>query len=1106
MTALPSGFSTLPTFAQSCAIEPAFSVPILAPNGIQAWTHDASGVRIILFATAGPLVSTTIFVGTEPISNAGHPHTLEHIVFLGSHNHPQRGYLDTLAYRCMSCGTNAWTDTEFTAYTTVNAGFEGCSNLLPCYLDHVLRPKINEASFASEVYHIRKNGKEAGVVFCEMQGRENTEADLSEHALMETLFEGTPLGLAAAGLCKDISKLHNEDIQRFHYDQYCGANVSVVIGGQNVSPIELLASVKPLLDEIAAQPGYTKGQPMWRSPIDLKPLPPITNRIVPFPCPDADIGSLIIGWRGPSVFELETNEALYIIIRYLAHNVWSPLPQAFVEVKDQLAGDVDYGFDTYADTSAVSFIFSGVQHHGDSQETDDDEDTESEESEDDDESISDESESDGSHMEKEPHESFLLSGKLEKQVMALLEDIVIKGKIPEGIQAIHNCIDKEMEQHLTQLESGAHEQVPHCLIEEIVYGHRCSLQIGESVRGHVARLKSLKSRDEKYWISLIKKYLIDAPRVNILMVPDAELAEKLSKQEQLSVENRKNTLGEKALERMDLDAKKHMASLEKRQFSGNMFPKVPSRVHIPRWMYDVAQDRHTQYYIESVKIDSDFIHCNLLLDTSRIPIEQRIFLPLVAELLPSADVLEEDGSIIPYTENARRLSELTISGEDAGLCIGHDSDCGDQCVGIHFAAMPESFAEAAELMCKTFFQSKVTSERIAVLAQSAVAGMTSSMRDAEEVLESAVTQIPLLEKRGRNKGYIPNSILADLCGSYPMFSLLNEEFTKKQGDKKQEYWIQKIEDTISSLRNLSSYDIYLQITAKDPEKGHATFSEIWKRKREKFTTRVDAVSRETMKQRAMGRLPISWWRKLPSEKMVGKPQIAKIIGVAGVETSCFQVFTDTTVRVGDNDWPALHILLEMIRRIEGPLTNAIRGAGLAYDASISYSAMDEQICAGVAESSTPAAAWDALFDCLGKFGRELENESEEMVFDMDTARMGCLFSMHEERSTPDDIESVVLRRTAMGLKVGVKQDEELEQKVEEVTLGDVKRVFDRYVSGLGQEKGRMVVVVCGQGMVEETRNKFAKCKNKLLLQEMSVADLCSIEVKEVISKLKSRRV
>ena len=50
------------------------------------------------------------------------------------------------------------------------------------YLDHILYPTLTDAGFTTEVYHVNGLGEDAGVVFSEMQGRENGAYDQMELA------------------------------------------------------------------------------------------------------------------------------------------------------------------------------------------------------------------------------------------------------------------------------------------------------------------------------------------------------------------------------------------------------------------------------------------------------------------------------------------------------------------------------------------------------------------------------------------------------------------------------------------------------------------------------------------------------------------------------------------------------------------------------------------------------------------------------------------------------------------------------------------------------------------------------------------------------------
>ena len=100
------------------------------------------------------------------------------LVFMGSEKYPYKGIIDHLANRGYSNGTNAWTDTDHTAYTVSTAGEQGFLQILPIYVDHILYPTLTNAGFVTEVHHVDGKGEDSGVVYSEMQGRENTPWDL----------------------------------------------------------------------------------------------------------------------------------------------------------------------------------------------------------------------------------------------------------------------------------------------------------------------------------------------------------------------------------------------------------------------------------------------------------------------------------------------------------------------------------------------------------------------------------------------------------------------------------------------------------------------------------------------------------------------------------------------------------------------------------------------------------------------------------------------------------------------------------------------------------------------------------------------------------------
>ena len=70
---------------------------------------------------------------------------------MGSEKYPFKGIIDQLANRGFSNGTNAWTDTDHTAYTVSTAGEQGFLQILPIYVDHILYPTLTQSGFVTEV-------------------------------------------------------------------------------------------------------------------------------------------------------------------------------------------------------------------------------------------------------------------------------------------------------------------------------------------------------------------------------------------------------------------------------------------------------------------------------------------------------------------------------------------------------------------------------------------------------------------------------------------------------------------------------------------------------------------------------------------------------------------------------------------------------------------------------------------------------------------------------------------------------------------------------------------------------------------------------------------
>ena len=150
-------------------IESSFNVS--SSLAVIKYVSSLTGLRVVLAMAESPIVNGYFCLATEATTNDGLPHTLEHLIFLGSEDYPYKEVLDLLANRCLADRTNAWTDTDHTCYTVYTAGPDGFIQILPVYLDHILHPTLREEDYRTEVHHINGEGEDAGVVYSEMQVR-----------------------------------------------------------------------------------------------------------------------------------------------------------------------------------------------------------------------------------------------------------------------------------------------------------------------------------------------------------------------------------------------------------------------------------------------------------------------------------------------------------------------------------------------------------------------------------------------------------------------------------------------------------------------------------------------------------------------------------------------------------------------------------------------------------------------------------------------------------------------------------------------------------------------------------------------------------------------
>jgi hypothetical protein len=203
-----------------------------APTNITLYESERSGMQVIVADQQGPKIHGYFTLATEATDDSGAPHTLEHLVFMGSENYRYKGLLDKLASRAYS-GTNAWTATDHTAYTLETAGWDGFAQILPIYLEHVLLPTITDEACLTEVHHVDGEGNDAGVVYSEMQALQYSSGELMDLRARRLLYpEHVGFRYETGGMTEALRSLSADRIREFHRDMYQPRNMAVIIIGE----------------------------------------------------------------------------------------------------------------------------------------------------------------------------------------------------------------------------------------------------------------------------------------------------------------------------------------------------------------------------------------------------------------------------------------------------------------------------------------------------------------------------------------------------------------------------------------------------------------------------------------------------------------------------------------------------------------------------------------------------------------------------------------------------------------------------------------------------------------------------------------------------------
>eukprot|EP00761_Pharyngomonas_kirbyi_P012880 gb/GECH01012907.1/.p1 GENE.gb/GECH01012907.1/~~gb/GECH01012907.1/.p1 ORF type:complete len:1026 (+),score=213.10 gb/GECH01012907.1/:1-3078(+) len=849
---------------------------------VSKYVSQRTGMQVVLSQVAGPCVNLYGALATEAHDDDGCPHVLEHLIFLGSEDYPYKGVLDKAANCCFAQGTNAWTDTDHTCYTLTTAGENGLLHMLPMYLDHILFPTLTDDGFVTEVHHVNGEAEDGGVVYCEMQARENTGISRTMLELQRLLFhEDCGYRYETGGLCSNLRSLTAQKVRDYHRAFYRPDNLAVVVTGQ-VSPDRLLRTIAAFEEKIPTPNHHHHPRPWWGS--SLPDLQASRDAEVEFPSDDDQEGAMChVAWMGPSWDDMETRTALTVLWSYLADSAVSPLQKAFVERDDPYCGRVSVG--ELEHSRIVPLLhFSGVR----------------------------------------------------TERLSLLEDLLmqtLREEVSRGIdmERMKAQLRRLRLGHASETEEDPHTTIALAAIGDFLYGKEPH-QL-ESLLRDEDRFKQLESWSAEQWENLLHRTLIDPPHVTVRGRPSSSLAERLQKEERDRIDKQAKDIGEDRLKELgqEVDAAAERNDVEVPEDMipvpdvGELSP-IPVITHRSDGSYTSDQPEGTQLkeyvsqhgeppvFAQFDHINSHFAEVHAYLDTSTLPEHLRPYIELYLESVFES-AIERDGKVVPYDEVVRQLQAESVSTANGCGMTSRNFVAGSfsSLLWISLKFENTDYERMMQWLRELLWQTRFDAERLSIAASKLINDVARARRDASTVTRSALKYINFDAQRSNHAA----------CNFQRQHDfLLNVQ--------------RRLEDEPSSvLEEIESFRRHVT----DPSRLRLHIAggllSLGSRLSKAVNTDFLATAPARPSQPCTSQVPfiqqlLTSAMDSSNDKNDASPSHGAVFGLASTDSSYMQRTVPGINRYDDEDGPAMMVAVEYLTALEGPMWRQIRGQGLSY--------------------------------------------------------------------------------------------------------------------------------------------------------------------------------
>lgn len=718
-----------------------------------------------------------------------------------------------------------------------------------------------------------------------------------------------------------------------------------------------------------------------------------------FPEEDESVGEVLVGFFGPNCMDLIATCALNILLTYLCGSSVSILENVIVE-REELASSVSYWWDSRPN-SVIWLQPTGVA------------------------------------TEKLEF--------VEKRLFELLQEVVSN---PFDMSYMKECIRREKRQIKFHAEVSESFYATN-IITDYLFGKRD----GSTLRDleDLSEYDALEDWTDEQWRAFTRKWMADAKHISILGKPSLKLAAKMKADEEARIAKRKEELGAEGLEKLGQrleEAKKKndepipadvidrwaVPSTESIHFIESDTARVGHARSIglgpgaAQKIVDAAPQGKLPLFMQFEDVPTNFVHITVHFGTATVPMELKPLMPIFSDNFLNTHI-KRDGKVVNFEQVVMELERDTIS-----YSINSARSLGDpDGMMIQFQVEPEKYAAAVNWIRTMMFESIFDPQRLKAAVTKALADIPEGKRDGRGMAGEVDKAIHL----ERSSFSVARRVLVRAVYLKRLKKLLESEPDKVVG------WFNTIRESMFTFQNMRFLVTANLATLPDP------------------ITTWDTLSKSLTAQETM--VPIPEPVSLLNDEGKNPGSVGTIIIPMTTLDSSYAVSTAPGIpSFSDPRLPSIMVAIGYLEAPEGPLWNAVRGAGYAYGSYFARDLDTGVLSYRVYRSPDASKAITASREAIRKLA-EGEVEIDRHLLEGTISQIVVMFA--EEQSTmPSAAQQNFVQSVVRGLPKGWEKD--VLRRVRDVSVDEMKKVMRELILPCFEPGKSNVVVTCAKLMQE----------------------------------------